>query len=81
MRVMKEARKYIATYPDEPSAMLLARLILAMENESDFPITDLYRLDYERFELALKILKEWRLDRYYSGKVRLFDISLQAVNL
>jgi hypothetical protein len=31
--------------------------------------------------LALKILDEWRLDRYASGKVRLFDLSLQMAEL
>jgi hypothetical protein len=31
--------------------------------------------------MALKVLEEWRIDRYFAGKAKLFDISLQAVQL
>ncbi len=81
MRAIKEARKYIAQEPDNPSARILATLVLALESEVDFPLTEIYKLDYERFNLALHILHEWRLDRFYAGKARLFDISLQMVEM
>ena len=35
----------------------------------------------DQFGLALSILKEWRLDRYYAGKARLFDAALRAAEL
>jgi hypothetical protein len=47
----------------------------------DFPISQLYTLDFQRFALALRILDEWRLDRYYAGKARLFDVSLQSAEI
>ena len=81
MRAINRARKFIEQDPANPSAQTLARLVLALESEVDFPISDLYRLDFDRFNLALKILDEWRLDRYYAGKARLFDISLQTAEL
>ncbi len=81
MHAIKEARKLIQKDPDTPSAKTLARLVLALESEASFPIADIYQLDYNSFALALKILDEWRLDRYASGKVRLFDLSMQAVEL
>jgi len=81
MRSIKVARKFIEQNPDIPSAQLLAKLVLALENETNFPISDIYDLDLERFNLALKVLHEWRLDRYYAGKGRLFDISLQMDDL
>lgn len=81
MKAIKEARKFIEKNPAHPSARTLARLVLALESEVDFPITDLYALDMDRFTLALEILREWRLDRYYAGKARLFDISLQMADL
>jgi hypothetical protein len=81
MRAINRARKFIEQDPAKPSAQTLARLVLALESEVDFPISDLYRLDFDRFNLALKILDEWRLDRYYAGKARLFDISLQTAEL
>ena len=81
MQVIKEVRKFIERDPANPSAQILARLVLALESEVDFAISDIYKLDYDRFNLALKILEEWRLDRYYAGKARLFDISLQTAEL
>jgi hypothetical protein len=81
MHAIKEARKLIQKDPDALSAKTLARLVLALESEADFPIADIYKLDYDSFALALKILDEWRLDRYASGKVRLFDLSLQMAEL
>lgn len=38
-------------------------------------------MDYDTFNLALHILEEWRVDRYYAKKLKLFDVSLQAVGL
>ena len=81
MRAIKEARKYIERTPKHPQALTLSRLVLALESEGDFKIADLYQLDMERFKLALEILDEWRLDRHYASKVRLFDISMQLAVL
>ena len=81
MRAIKEARKYIERKPDDESAKTLSRLVLALESEIDFPITDLYKLDMARFKLALDILDEWRLDRHYASKARLFDVSMQMAVL
>ena len=78
MQVIKQVRRFIEKDPSNPSAQILARLVLALESEVEFPISDIYKLDFDRFDLALKILQEWRLDRYYAGKARLFDISLQT---
>lgn len=76
MRAIKEARKYIERKPDDAHAKTLSRLVLALESEADFPIGDLYQLDLPRFKLALEILDEWRLDRHYASKAKLFDVSL-----
>ncbi len=81
MRAIKEARKIIEQDPANPSAKILARLVLALESEVEFPISSIYHLDFDRFDLAIRILEEWRLDRYYAGKARLFDISTQAFDL
>jgi hypothetical protein len=78
MHAIKQARKLIEKNPADPSALTLSRLVLALEAEANFPIADIYQLDFESFALALKILEEWRLDRYCSGKARLFDLSMQV---
>lgn len=82
MNAIKRARRYIEQSPNESAAAVLARLVLALEeSEHGFELSDLYELDLEHFDLAIDILKEWRLDRYYAGKAKLFDISLQMAQL
>ncbi len=81
MQIIKEVRRFVERDPANPSAQVLARLVLALESESDFAISDIYRLDFDRFQMALKILEEWRIDRYFAGKAKLFDISLQIVEM
>lgn len=77
MRALKQARKLIEKKPESPAAQELSTLVVALESETPFALQSLYQLDYDDFELALDVLKEWRLDRYYSSKVRLLDLSVQ----
>jgi hypothetical protein len=81
MLAIKKARKIILTNPEHPGAKVLAALVIALETNHPFPLNQLYTLDFEQFELALEVLAEWRLDRYYSSKGRLLDLSLQAADL
>ncbi len=78
MNAIKAAQKLIESNPDDPEAKVLANLVLALEDESSFSLGDLYRLGEGRFELAIRILEEWRIDRYYAGKAKLFDLSWQV---
>lgn len=80
MLALKKARKLIEANPTSDSAKTLAELVLALDNESSFVLADIYKLDYKSFEIALEILNEWRLDRYYAKKLRLVDVSQQAQN-
>ena len=77
MNAIKSARKFIVANPASESARTLAQLVLSLESETHFQIADLYKLELETFEIAIDILKEWRIDRYYAGKAKLFDLSLQ----
>ena len=81
MQIIKEVRRFVESDPSNPAAQILARLVLALESESDFAITDIYKLDFNRFQMALQILHEWRIDRYFAGKAKLFDVALQAVEM
>ncbi|MEY4285856.1 MAG: hypothetical protein EBV20_10615 [Betaproteobacteria bacterium] len=81
MNAIKKARKLIQSDPDSDQAQLLAQFVLALESEAMLNVADLYRLDIKNFELVIDILKEWRLDRYYLGKAKLFDVSLQSKEL
>lgn len=81
MNAIKTARKMIAAQPTSEASRTLAQLVLALESEGSFGVTDLYKLDLEAFDLAIDILKEWRIDRYYAGKAKLFDLSMQVTAL
>ena len=81
MLAVKKARKLIQASPESPGAKTLAALVIALESDQAFPLSQLYSLSYSQFELALEILGEWRLDRHYSSKGRLLDMSLQASEL
>ena len=81
MNAIKAARRFIETDSTNESAKILARLVLALESERSFELVMLYNLDYKSFQLAIDILKEWRLDRYYASKSKLYDISLQVDEL
>ncbi len=81
MNAIKSARKFIVANPTSESARTLAQLVLALESETKFEIADLYKLELETFDIAIDILKEWRIDRYYAGKAKLFDLSMQVASL
>ena len=81
MNAIKVARRFIEMDPTHESAQILAHLVLALEAERSFELVKLYDLDYKSFQLAMDILKEWRLDRYYASKSKLFDLSLQVSEL
>ncbi|WP_411880617.1 hypothetical protein [Polaromonas sp. YR568] len=81
MNAIKKARKLIAKDPTTPEAAALARLVRALESDEKFELGELYQLDYDDFDLAIDILKEWRLDRYYMGKAKLHDLAVQVNEL
>ena len=81
MNAIKKTRKLIETNPATDTAKTLARLVRALESDEKFALGDLYKLDFESFALAIDVLKEWRLDRFYMGKAKLLDISVQMANL
>lgn len=77
MRALKKARKLIEKNPTTVAAETLSSLVVALESEALFSLSELYKLDYDDFQLALELIGEWRLDRYYTRKVRLLDVSVQ----
>lgn len=65
--------------PGAPSAKALARLVAALAGEKSYPLAELYAMDYDAFEMAMELLRDWRLDRYYAARLKLFDFALNAV--
>ncbi len=81
MRAIKKVRQIIAHEPLNQTAQIFARLISSLVDEVDFPLKDLYELNGSDFQLAMDILQEWRLDRYYMGKAKTFDVAMQALQM
>jgi hypothetical protein len=79
MYAIKQARKRISSEPESQTAACLSALVIALENKQDFPISTIYDLPYKDFELALEVMREWRMDRHYSAnaRYRLLDLAVQ----
>jgi ATP-dependent protease HslVU (ClpYQ) peptidase subunit len=81
MNAIKQIRKYLEKDSQSEGAKILARLTAALAEEGQFSLADLYKLDYETFNLAIDLLKDWRLDRYYAARIRLFDVVLNQTQV
>lgn len=79
MNAIKAIRKHLERNPDAPSSKALARLVSALVEERSYPLAELYAMDYDTFEMALELLRDWRLDRYYAARLKLFDFALSTV--
>jgi len=78
LRTFKKVKKIIESDPNSNPAQTFSSLILSLETEQAFPMQKLYSLNNSDFDLAIELLKDWRLDRFYIGKAKVFDVSLQA---
>ena len=81
MNAIKKARKLIEANPGSDAAQTLASLVRALESDEKFDLSQMYKLDYDSFEICIEVLKDWRLERYYLGKIRLHDLSVQLGEL
>ena len=79
MNAIKAIRKHLEKNPEAPSSKALARLVAALAEEKPYSLADLYSMDYDAFEMALELLRDWRLDRYYAARLKLFDFALSTV--
>jgi hypothetical protein len=79
MNAIKQVRKYLEQHPTRKSSFFLADLVEALAEEREIPLRDLYELDHEAFELAIELIKDWRLDRYYAARIKLFDVVLAGL--
>ena len=78
MKAIKKIRRHIIEHPDACESRTLVRLVLALESEQQFRLQELYELDHNLFRVALDLIEEWRLDRYYTSKGQLLDIAVAA---
>jgi hypothetical protein len=79
LNAIKQIQKYLEKNPSSESSRALAELAAALAEEREYSLAKLYRLNYEEFNLAIDLLKDWRLDRYYAARIKLFDVVLNDV--
>ena len=78
MRAIKQAKKLIEQNPNSAVGQTFSKLILSLESDIEFSVKDLYSLDTGEFDLAIEVLKDWRIDRFYIGKAKAFDMATHA---
>jgi hypothetical protein len=49
----------------------VTRLVTAVGEETKLPLRDLFEIKREAFDLAIDLLRDWRLDRH-AARIRLF---------
>ncbi|MBX9936453.1 MAG: hypothetical protein K2Y10_07645 [Burkholderiaceae bacterium] len=81
MIAIKKAQKIIQREIDSVAASIFSELVLSLEKDTHFNLHRLYELDYKNFEVAVEIIKEWRLDRYYASKVKILASALYVEEL
>jgi hypothetical protein len=81
MRALKKAKKLILTDQGSDSAKVISGLVDALERDAHFSLTDIYKLDYVTFKLALSVLEDWRIDRYHIGKAKFFNASNDLISI
>lgn len=74
MHAAKKLRKLWKKKPGSPGLITLIELADALDKERDFPISQLYQLDYQHFELALELMAHWRLGRHTVARGKLIDL-------
>ena len=79
MNAIRELREYLKSNRTNPSAKVLAKLAVALADEQEFPLAELYRLPLREFDLAIELMRDWRLDRDYVARMRLFDLVVNEV--
>lgn len=67
MFAIQKLQDYLQSSASPATARELSRLLDALRKEAEFPLSSLYEIDYEAFELAMDALRDWRVDRYYAG--------------
>ena len=81
MRAIKKIKRIIEKNPQEKASQIFSKLIMCLAEESEFSLKELYELNPNEFQLAIEVLEQWRLDRFYMGKAKVFDVAQQALEL
>jgi len=71
MNILKELEQRLLKDPQSSDNQILGNLVKALCMGEAFKIADLYELNHTDFEIALKVMKNWRTSRYTKTRERL----------
>jgi hypothetical protein len=74
MNILKQLEQRLISKPKDPDNAFFKNLVHALCQKEKLDLATLYELSYEDFELAIAIMKHWRLDRYTKTKDRLREL-------
>lgn len=74
MNILKKLEKRLSSKPDDPDNAVFRSLVEALCLKEPLGMAELFELPFEDFELAVAIMKAWRLDRYTKTKERLREL-------
>ena len=74
MRAIQKIQTFIESSPESVDAQALVRLILSLQAEAELSSSDLYKLNAEHFDWAMELLRDWRIDRFYIGRAKAFNL-------
>lgn len=74
MNILKQLEQRLLSKPGDPDNAVFMSLVQALCNKEKLDLAGLYELPYDDFELAMAIMKSWRLDRYTKTKDRLGEL-------
>ena len=74
MRAIQKIETFVESSPESVDAQALVRLILSLQAEAELNSSDLYKLNAEHFDLAMELLRDWRIDRFYRGRAKAFNL-------
>lgn len=73
MKAIEDIRRYLNDHAGTPGAEVLARLPATLRKEETLSLSHLYLLDWKSFELAIELMRDWRIDRYYAERLDFSD--------
>jgi len=81
VRAIKKVKKFMERSPESTTGLVYSRLLLSLESGEEFPVKQMYNLNSDDFDLAIELLRDWRIDRFYIGEAKAFDTATHAKNL
>ncbi len=75
MNILKQLEQRLVSKPSDPDNAVFVSLVQALCCGGRLDMAGLYELSYDDFELAIAIMKSWRLDRYTKTKDRLRELA------